>query len=248
MLNNKIALITGVGTGIGLATARRYLKEGAKVIGVGDYKKEMDDFGSDFEFVEADVTDEKSILGLRNHIAKKYGVLDILLTICDREYKGKIGEADEKMINQASKHILSAPILLSKDMKDLLAKSKLASVIFDFPISAFMVDKNYLESIENLALADYVRQATAQLRPIRVNGVMFGLIKGHFLAKEDEERFEKTEKKETMIPSMRLGTTEDVANLNNFLADEVSKFFNSALIPVDGGYYTENPRSMGNSF
>jgi NAD(P)-dependent dehydrogenase (short-subunit alcohol dehydrogenase family) len=75
---------------------------------------------------------------------------------------------------------------------------------------------------------------------------MFGLIKDHFLAKEDEERFAKTEKKETMIPSQRLGTCEDVANLNNFLADELSKFFNSALIPVDGGYYTTNPRSMGN--
>jgi NAD(P)-dependent dehydrogenase (short-subunit alcohol dehydrogenase family) len=246
MLNNKIALITGVGTGIGLATAKRYLKEGAKVIGVGDYNKEFDELGENFELVKCDVTNEKDIMELVGHITKKYGVLDILLTICDKEYRGKISEVSGETINQASKHILTAPILLTKNLKDLLAKSTLASVIFDFPVSAFMMDKNYLESIYNMALADYVRQATAQLRPIRVNGVMFGLIKDHFLAKEDEERFAKTEKKETMIPSQRLGTCEDVANLNNFLADELSKFFNSALIPVDGGYYTTNPRSMGN--
>jgi NAD(P)-dependent dehydrogenase (short-subunit alcohol dehydrogenase family) len=144
MLNNKIALITGVGTGIGLATAKRYLKEGAKVIGVGDYNKEFDELGENFELVKCDVTNEKDIIELVGHITKKYGVLDILLTICDKEYRGKISEVSGETINQASKHILTAPILLTKNLKDLLAKSTLASVIFDFPVSAFMMDKNYL--------------------------------------------------------------------------------------------------------
>jgi NAD(P)-dependent dehydrogenase (short-subunit alcohol dehydrogenase family) len=248
MLTNKVALVTGVSTGIGLATATRYLKEGAKVIGVGDLTDEVKALGDGFDYVACDVTKESDINELHKHVEQTYGVLDILTTICDHEYEGRIGEVDAAEIDQASKHILQAPMLLTKAFTDLLGKSELASVIHDFPIAAFMIEKDYLTSTLNVALADYVRQATAQIRPIRVNGVMFGLIKGHMLSAEKEARFEAAEKPESVIPSQRLGTPTDVANLNNFLADEVSKFFNSALIPVDGGYYTMNARSMGNSF
>jgi 3-oxoacyl-[acyl-carrier protein] reductase len=248
MLNNKVALVTGISTGIGLATATRYLKEGAKVVGVGDLTEEVKALGDGLDYVACDVTKESDVAALSDLMAERYGVLDILTTVCDREYDGRIGEVDEAEMEQASRHILYAPMLLTKHLTDLLGKSELASVIYDLPISAFMIEKDYLASTLNVSLANYVRQATAQLRPIRVNGVMFGLIKGHMLSAEKEARFEAADPPESMIPSRRLGTPEDVANLNNFLADEVSKFFNSALIPVDGGYYTMNARTFGNSF
>lgn len=248
MLNNKIALITGISTAIGLATAKRYIKEGAKVIGVGDYTDQVKALGSEFEYIKCDVTDEKAIAELHQKVQEKYGVLDILLTICDKEYKGRLGDVSEAELEQASKHILYAPIMLTKSFSDLLGKSKLASVIFDFPISAFMEEKDYLLSTLNISLANFVRQATDQVRPVRVNGVMFGLIEGQIISEEKKKQFEEADPKASIIPSGRLGKPEDVANLNNFLADDVSSFFNSALIPIDGGYYTMNPRSMGNSF
>ena len=152
MLNNKIALVTGISTGIGLATAKRYIKEGAKVIGVGDLTDQVKELGEGFEYIKCDVTKEKEISDLHKTVQDKYGVLDILLTICDREYNGKIGEVDESEMEQASKHILYAPMLLTKTFNDLLGKSKLASVIYDFPISAFMMEQNYLLSTLNVSL------------------------------------------------------------------------------------------------
>lgn len=248
MLNNKIALVTGISTGIGLASARRFIKEGATVIGVGEETEQLKELGDKFVYIKCDVTNEEEIKRLHQEIQDKYGVLDILLTICDKEYKGRIGEVDEAEMALASKHILYAPILLTKAFTDLLGKSSLASVIHDFPIKAFMMEKDYLMSTLNVSLANFVRQATIQIKPIRVNGVMFGMIKGHMLSAEEEETFTSAKAPESVIPSGRLGTPEDVANLNNFLADEVSKFFNSALIPVDGAYYTMHARALGNSF
>ncbi len=246
MLKNRIALITGISSGIGLATAQKLLAQGARVIGVGEAPPKTDDLGPAFSFLPCDVTREDEIRSVCERVEQQHQALDILVTVCDKLYRGGVLEIDGALIEAASHHIVRAPMLFTKFLNSLLRQSAHASIIHDLPVSALMMEEDVLTASLNTAMVNYVRQSAPQIRPIRVNGVLYGLIKGHLLTPEKEEKYTSPEAA-ALLPAKRLGTPEDVANVNAFLASDRSSYFSSAMLQVDGGLYTMNPRSMGSA-
>ncbi|MBY0384664.1 SDR family NAD(P)-dependent oxidoreductase, partial [bacterium] len=81
-LNNKVALVTGGNSGIGLATAKLFKAEGAKVIvtarSAETFKKAQAELGSHFDVVQTDISQLAQIDKLYTHIKSKYGKLDVL--------------------------------------------------------------------------------------------------------------------------------------------------------------------------
>lgn len=246
MLSNKIALITGASSGIGLATVEKFLNEGATVIGVGPKTKEISNISGNFTFIECDVTNTYEIDKIHTLVEEKVGKLDSLVTVCDKSYNGSCADITSDLFDKASKHIVMSPMLFATKFSDLLHKSENPSITFDIPIAALMMEKNALSASLNTSLVSYARQCAPQFRPIRVNTVMYGIIKGHLITDEEVESYSKPEFLK-LIPAKRLGETKDVANFNAFLASDKARYINSAAMQVDGGYYTLHARSMGSA-
>lgn len=246
MLENKNLLVTGASYGIGLATVKKYLKEGANVLGVGEASDEMKNLGDKFTFFECDVTDEAQIQAACKKAEELFDHLDGLVTICDKSYAGSVTEFDSAVYHKASDHIVLAPMLFTKYAIELLRKAKNPCILHDVPVSALMVEADFMMASLNTAVVNYVRQSVPQLRPVRINAVMYGLIKGHLLSPEKEAKYTDP-KNAALLPAKRLGTPEDVANFNAFLMSDKARYINSAAMQVDGGLYTMNPRSMGSA-
>lgn len=242
MLNGYIALITGVTSGIGIATAKKFIEEGATVIGIAKEDKGTENLGEKFNFVQCDVTDEKQIIEVCKSIEAKYEKLDSLVTIADIEYLGNVENVESEVFDEASKHILRAPVLFTKYCMSLLRKSENPSITHDAPVEGFLIEENFLGSIFNNALINYSRQSAASLMGIRVNAACTGVIRSHLLSEEKEAQMSTKEALAT-IPSGRLGEGKDVASLNCFLASSKARYINSAVITVDGGFYETHPRA-----
>ncbi|MEG1448126.1 MAG: SDR family oxidoreductase [Oscillospiraceae bacterium] len=246
MLNNKIALITGASTAIGLATIEKFLGEGATVIATGKKTDEINKFSSNFSFIECDITSEESIKKVCEQVEKEHEKLDCLVTICEKRFRGGVTDINSDEFIEASKHIVMAPILFTKFCNEMLHKSENPSITHDVPMDSYMTEKDFLNSSLNTSVINYTRQCAPQIRPVRINSVLFGIIKGHLRTDEEIAVFETPERL-AKIPAGRLGEPMDVANLNAFLASDKARYLNTGAWAVDGGYYTQNPRSMGNN-
>lgn len=245
-LENKIALVTGASTGIGLATIEKFLAEGAVVYGTGAESAKVNDIKGKFTFLSCDITNPKAIEEVCSRIEEEQGKLDILVTVAEKLFRGKVVEVSADDIDEANNHIVKAPMLFTKYCNDMLHKSHNGSIIHDVPIAAYMMEKDYLNSSYNTALINYVRQSCSQIRPVRVNAVLFGIIKDHLMTDAEIAVYEKPERL-SKIPAGRLGESIDVANVNAFLSSDKARYLNSGAWTVDGGYYTMNARAVGNN-
>lgn len=246
MLENKNILVTGASTGIGLATVTKFLKEGATVLGVGPKTDAIKNLGDKFTFFECDVTDESQIKAACKKAEELFDHLDGVVTVCDKYYKGNVTSVEADTFRQASSHIILAPMLFTKYLEDLLKKASTPCILHNVPVSALLIEEDILMASLNTSIVNYVRQSTPQLRPIRVNAVMYGLIKGHLLTPEKEAKYTDPANA-SFLPAKRLGKPEDVANFNAFLMSDKATYINSCAMQVDGGLYTMNLRSMGSA-
>lgn len=247
MLKDKIALITGASSGIGLATVNKFLKEGATVIGVGPKTEAIENIEGNFTFMECDVTDPEQIKNICKSVEEKYDVLDSLVTVCDKSYEGSTLTIDPDIYDKASRHICLAPMLFTQYLNDMLHKSDHPSIIHDVSINALvMSNDDVMTASLNTAMINYVRQSTPLVSPVRINAVVYGLIKNHLLSPEKEAKYSTPEALEK-LPAKRLGEPSDVANFNAFISSDRALYINSTAIQIDGGYYTVSPRSMGSA-
>lgn len=245
-LENKIALVTGISTGIGVATVKKFLDEGAVVYGIGTKSDKLNDIKGKFTFLPCDVTKPEEIKNVCDKIEEEQGKLDILVTVAEKFFRGSVTDICPCDIEEANKHILIAPMLLTKYCNNMLHKSDNGAILHNVPISAYMMEKDYLNASYNTALVNYVRQCSSQIRPVRVNAVLFGIIKDHLMTPDEIAVYEQPERM-AKIPAGRLGESTDVANVNAFLASDKARYLNSGAWVVDGGYYTMNARAVGNN-
>lgn len=245
-LENKIALVTGASTGIGVATVKKFLAEGATVYGTGIKSDKVSDITGKFTFIPCDVTNPKEIENVCGRIEDEQGKLDILVTVAEKLFRGGITEVSPCDIEEANKHILIAPMLFTKYCNNMLHKSDNGAILHNVPISAYMIEKDYLNASYNTALVNYVRQCSSQIRPVRVNAILFGIMKDHLMTPDEIAVYEMPERL-VKIPAGRIGESIDVANVTAFLASDKARYLNSGAWTVDGGYYTMNARAVGNN-
>lgn len=245
MLTDKITLVTGAGTGLGMAVVRRFLKEGARVYGAGA-RTEKAEPAEGFTFLECDVSDEEAVRRVCDTVGRQEGRIDAVVTVCETLFRGGVTEISVPLLEAANRAICLPPMLFTKYAVPYLKKSENPSITHDIPMTAYMTEQNYLNSSYNVSLVNYTRQCPTQIRPIRVNAILFGILTDHLLTEEELDFYRKPEQL-AKIPAGRLGQSADVAGVNAFLASDKARYLNSGAWAVDGGYYTMNPRSMGNN-
>ncbi|KAK5649540.1 hypothetical protein RI129_000569 [Pyrocoelia pectoralis] len=240
--NGKIAVITGSTQGIGLATARRFAQEGAKVIICSRKQQNVDDALKTLNNEGLDVT------GLVCHVAKederrnliyeaeKFGGIDILVQNAGANPKpGPIIDCSESMWNKIMDTNLKASFFLAKESLPLIRKRGGGSIIFMSTIGAYVPRKKvgaaYSVSKTGLLMLTKAMAGEFAEYNIRVNSVAPGLIETNFA----QILLEDSEKKYEEILLNRSGKPESVAGVITFLASQDAEYITGENIVIAGG-------------
>jgi len=235
-MNGYKVMITGATSGIGLATAKEFLSQGATVIGVGRDLTKVGDLGPNFIPVKCDVTDEKQIDATVAFVAEKFdGVLDTMILNAGSGQSTPVEQISSTVLDNHYNLLLRANVLFVQKMIPFLRKSANPSVALTASVAGFMVDNTFPYNMFKGAVINFGRQCAAQFPGIRFNVVCPGLIRTPILADAKWGAL-NTEEALAQIPSHRIGEPEEPAKLFAFLSSEKAKFIDGAIITIDGGW------------
>ncbi|KIU52522.1 MULTISPECIES: SDR family oxidoreductase [Pseudomonas] len=245
-LQNKVALITGAGAGIGEATAKLFAREGANVI-VADRDMELarkvaDQIGPQAFAVQADVAVAAQVKAMVEAAVAQYGGLDILVNNAGFGTLGTVVSVDEDTWDQVIDVNLKGVFLCSKyAIPEIVRRGggavvNLASTISVVGIkdrAAYVAAKGGVAALTRAMALDHA------LEGVRVNSVAPGVIASSYYDKifesvPDPVAFKKG--LEARSPLNKMGEPVDIANMILFLSSDDSTFATGAMFTVDGGY------------
>ncbi|GAA4271842.1 glucose 1-dehydrogenase [Aquimarina gracilis] len=242
-LENKVAVITGANSGIGLATAKLYLEQGAKVVLAGrrlDALEEVaQDLDGDFITVRADVAKAEDNKRLIDETTKKYGKIDILFLNAGVAPPTPADQITEEHYNYVFDINVKGPILATKVALPHLNDG--GSILFT---NSVVTQRGFeglgVYSASKGALRAYQRVLTAEVKPrkIRVNSIAPGPIATPIYDKMGlpQETIDEMGKGfAQQVPLGRFGTPEEIAKSALFLASDDATYINGVELEVDGG-------------
>ncbi len=242
-LKGKVALITGGTTGIGLASAKRFAAEGAKVILTGTNPNTLEaarkELGSNAEVIASDASSETDVKALFEQVVKDHGKINVLfLNAGIAKFAPLEHHSVEDFDRQFAINVKGPWLALKHGMAALedgasvIATTSIANQSGMANASAYSATK--------AALMQIVRSAAAELSPrrIRVNAVSPGPIETPIFGKMGipaEQMDQMAEQFQSMVALKRFGTSDEVANVALFLASDESSFVQGQEFVVDGG-------------
>ncbi len=238
-LNGKIAVVTGGGSGIGFAIARRFVAEGAYVFITGRRQEELDKAvaaigaGGGVEGVPGDATSAQDLDRLYQKVQASKGRLDVLVANSGVAEPVALDKITEKQFDKTFD--LNARGTLFTVQKALpLMTAGGAIVLIASIASALGTPDLTTYNASKAAVRSFARTWTSELasRGIRVNALSPGPIETAMMAAAPKEFLEKVV---GMIPLGRVGRPEEVAAAAVFLASEESSFIAGIELCVDGG-------------
>ncbi len=254
IVSDKVALVTGSGTGIGRATALKFAAEGAKVV-VSDIHQAdgeetvglIRDAGGEAGFVLCDVSDPDAVNGLIAETVKAYGRLDCACNNAGIE--GKVAPLTDQSVddfdNVISVNLRGTFLCLQAEIRQMMADGggaivNLASVagLIGFPgLSPYVATKHGVNGLTKNAALEYGPSG------IRVNSVCPGGIDTRMLDSLATQATAGAQSSKEMMDPMhpigRIGTPDEVAQLIVWLCSPHASFMTGANIPVDGGYVAQ---------
>ncbi|MCO6358710.1 SDR family oxidoreductase [Roseivirga pacifica] len=246
-LKNKVAVITGGSTGIGLASAKIFIQEGAKVIITGRTQSTLDQAvseigGENIEAIQSDTSKLEEIETLASQLKDKYGKIDVLFANAGVAWFAPIEGVDEAFYN--AHFDINVKGLFFTIQKLLPIMNDGGSIVLNASLVAHKGFANAsIYSATKAAVRSFARTLSAELVPrkIRVNVVSPGPIDTPIYGKmgmsEEEQKGMSTSFTE-MVPIKRFGNADEVAKAALFLASEDSSFVVGEEILVDGGLGT----------
>jgi NAD(P)-dependent dehydrogenase (short-subunit alcohol dehydrogenase family) len=242
-LEGKIALVTGGTSGIGFATAKRFVSEGARVIITGRRKEVLDgaakELGNQVIGIQADSGKLDDLDRLYAQIKAKYGRLDVIFANAGGGEFATIDQATEehfdKTFNSNVKGVFFTVQKALPLMKDGGAIVLNASIVSVKGIPAFGV-----YSATKAAVRSFARTWTNELkdRKIRVNVVSPGPIDTpgvDGLVGDPEQAKQMKANFATQVPLGRVGQPDEIAKAVVFLVSDDSSFVAGVELYVDGG-------------
>ncbi|HSH41339.1 MAG TPA: SDR family oxidoreductase [Arenicellales bacterium] len=253
-LNNKYAVITGGAGGIGLASARRFLDEGAAGVMLVDLKEDalkeaaasLDD-SERVNWCAADVGNSEDVKRYTDSAIKQFGRLDVLFLNAGIE--GVVKPLDEypedvydKVLNVNVKGVWlglrhAFPHMKSQGGGSIIITSSVAGLSGTPNVMAYVTSKHAIIGSMRVAALEGaghgIRVNTIHPSPVD-NRMMRSLEEGFAPGHGDEMKQTFTAR----IPLGRYGRNEDMANLALFLASDESEFITGATYVIDGGFTT----------
>ncbi|OIK15769.1 short-chain dehydrogenase [Bacillus sp. MUM 116] len=245
-LDNKVAIITGGGTGIGKETALLFAKEGAKVV-ITDINqesgiqtvKDIQTNGGEALFVHHDVSNEEDWKKVAEETINTFGKVDVLFNNAGIYIIKPVAEIELEEWNRLMAINVTGVFLGMKHIMPLMAKQNKGSVINASSIAGlagapghvlYGASKGAVRIMTKDAAMEY---ASAQ---VRVNSIHPGYIDTGMADYASEVSGDtKEELGKNLFPLGHLGSVKDVANTVLFLASDESAFSTGAEFVIDGG-------------
>jgi len=250
-LSGKTALITGAARGIGLAFAKRYVAEGARVaIGDIDFsgaKAAAADIGEAALAVHMDVTDQASIDAAVSTVAGHFGQIDVLINNAAIFSAAPITQISRQEYNRVFDINVSGPLFTMQAVANHMIDSKVQGRIINMAsqagrrgealVATYCASKAAVISLTQSAGLGLIEHG------INVNAIAPGVVDGEhwdevdtFFAKyEGKAAGQKKQEVGDAVPFGRMGTAEDLTGMAVFLASDDAKYIVAQTYNVDGG-------------
>ena len=235
-LAGKIAVITGGSSGIGLATAKRFVEEGAYVVITGRREKELKEaatlIGKNVTTVAGDVTRLEDLDRLYAVVKEKHGHIDVLFANAGWGEVAPLGAATEAHFDKTfdlnakgTFFTMQKAIPLFNDGGSIILTTSVANVMGLPTFAVYAATK--------AAVRSFVRSWAMELkdRKIRVNAVSPGPTR----TEGTEAMGEGLEQLAAQAPAGRPATADEIAEAIVFLATDRASFIYGAKLAVDGG-------------
>jgi NAD(P)-dependent dehydrogenase (short-subunit alcohol dehydrogenase family) len=243
--NDKVVLITGGGSGIGLETVRQYAKAGAKLV-VNSIIQEHENAvkqvaGDNCVFVQGDITKPSDCKRIVNVAIEKFGRIDILANLVGMVHSGYLLDATEDEFMQAMDVNVKGSFSMMKYSVEQMIKTQGGVIVNVASVAAlkghvnrcvYSASKGALVSLSRAVATEYVSNG------IRVNVICPGTT----LTKALNQRIEESPdpdatRKEFMArqPIGRLGTESEIAHAILFASCDESAYMTGSVLIIDGG-------------
>ena len=242
-LKDKIALVTGGTSGIGLAAAKLFLEEGAKVAIVGSDRDRLDEaaatLGRDVLALQADLRRPAEIDTVIEAVRKRHGRIDILFANAGKGLAAPLDAVTEAEIDEQFGLNFKGVFFTVQKAARLMEKGGSIILTTSF-LNAVGAPGLSILSATKAATRSLARSLGAELAPrgIRVNAVSPGAISTPFHSKlglGPDDLKAAAERIEAQVPLQRFGEAEEIARAALFLAGPDSSYVTGTELVVDGG-------------
>ena len=239
---NKVAIVTGGGSGIGFAIARKFIENNIQTIIIGRdirklnlAKKKLGSLCDTFQF---DLTKLSEIPGLVRKIIKRFGTIDILVNNAGINLKKEFEDVTDQDFEQILLTNVTAVFALSREVARCMLEKKKGSIInISSMASQYGIPKVVAYSASKSAIEGMTRAMAVDLSPsgIRVNCIAPGFIETEMSAKALNNDKDRMRKVLSRTPIGKLGSGDDIGDAALYLALDTAKYITGVVLPVDGG-------------
>lgn len=235
---DKVAVVTGGASGIGLAIVKQFLAEGAKVV-IADLSEKGSEVAaslgdaSNVSFVKTNVMVEDDVKNLVQQTVAQFGSLDIMVANAGITRDGDITDMTYDQWSTTIDINLSGVFLSDKYAIEQMRKQGKGVIVNTGSIHSFVGKRGvtaYAAAKGGVKLLTQTLGATYASEDIRVNAVAPGYIDTPLITGANKEDLI------ALHPAGRLGKPEEVGKVVAFLASEDASFVNGTTLLVDGGY------------
>jgi len=241
-LEKRRALITGGGSGIGLAIATEMAQAGAQVVICGRRREPLEkaarDIGGGATYLVQDLTELKQLPDFIAQIERECGPIDILVNNAGVNMKRSMLDTSDDQFSEILQTDLNAVFSLTREVTRHMLQRENGTILMILSMaSLFGIPQVSAYTAAKAALAGLVRELATELSPhgITVNGIAPGWFDTAMSRKAFADDPQRLEKVLSRTPAGRLGRTEEVAYASVFLSSDAARFITGAILPVDGG-------------
>ncbi|NUL44572.1 SDR family oxidoreductase [Cellulosimicrobium funkei] len=240
--DGKRVLVTGGISGIGAATTRRFLADGARVAAVDLDQGRVDEFvagesaSEQLIGVAANVSESDSANAAVEQVVKEFGGLDVLINNAGVGGVGKAGDVSDQDWRKVMGVDLDGVFFMARAALPHLLESKgnivntasISGLYGDFAMVAYDTAKGAVVNFTRATAVDYGHDG------VRVNAVAPGPVRTPILVEAlENEKISSTYAER--IPLGRTSEPEEIASAITFLASDDASFITGVILPVDGG-------------
>lgn len=247
-VSDRIAIVTGAGSGIGQASAIRLAEEGAKVIcadinlqAAQNTSEQITSAGFSAEAYQIDISDSQACNNLINHAVSKFGAIDILVNNAGVNLPGVFHEVTNETIDRTLNVNVKGAMFLTRAVLPHMLKNSRGSIVNMSSVNG-LVSEPYLSvySASKGAIVMFTRGIALDYAKtgIRCNAICPGWVDtpiNHAHAKMLGGLDHVYKTIDSFQPIGRPGTSREIANVVLFLASDESSFMTGSIVSADGG-------------
>ncbi len=238
----KVALITGGGSGIGLAIAEKFVQSNMLTLIVGRDQEKLDaakaKLGELCRPYCLDLNELSSIPGFVHRMIAEYGHIDTLVNNAGINMKKELTDTSDEEFQRILHTNVTALFAMSREViREMLKAGKGNIINISSMASQYGIPKVIAYTASKSAIEGMTRAMAVELSPqgIRVNCIAPGFIATDMSEKALNGDAERKQKVLSRTPLGRLGEPSDIGDTALFLASDSARFITGIVIPVDGG-------------